>query len=139
MSMGYVLKVAYRHDVGVRTLRTDKDIAAFLDELTTAGWEYTAATVYAVQEGSETDPDHELVIGANAETGLGVVRWSRDGTYYSQGAHINPNGVEHAYFGTAQDFPADSEVPLDVVRLAMRQLLDNHGERPSAVAWQVWE
>jgi hypothetical protein len=137
--VGYVLKVAYKHDVAMKALRTDDEIATFLDELMAAGWEYTAATVYAVPEDSDMKPDHEMTVGADAENGLGAVRWTGDGTFYSRGEHTNPNGVEHAYFGTAHNFPADSEVPLTAVRLAMRQLLDSRGERPTAVAWQEVE
>lgn len=137
--MGYVLEVAYKHGVGVKLLRTDTDIADFLDELMAAGWEYTSATVHAVPDGSVADPDHEMAVGVDAASGLGAVRWSGDGTYYTKGDCTNPNGVEYAYFGTGHDFPPNSEVPLETVRLAMWQLLAGQGKRPAGMAWQEWE
>ncbi|MGH3862862.1 Imm1 family immunity protein, partial [Actinokineospora sp.] len=46
------------------------------------------------------------------------------------------DGVEFAYFGTGHDFPADSEVSLDLVKQAMWQLLTSGGKRPNCVTWQ---
>src|SRR5215216_5486485 len=100
--MGTVLKATYRHGRPPAVLRTREDIDAFVDELLAAGWEYTSATVYAVDEGTDSQPDHELVIGADATTGLGAVRYagdvpgddSGDGEWFSRGDGPNPQGVE---------------------------------------------
>ncbi|GAA1303191.1 Imm1 family immunity protein [Saccharothrix xinjiangensis] len=53
------LEVAYHHDRPVAELHSRDDIARFADELPTPGWEYTAATVYAV--------DAEVPLGAVRE------------------------------------------------------------------------
>ncbi len=137
--MGYVLDVAYRHDQEPKHLRTREDIDAFVDELTTLGPAYTAATAYAVEEdaveaGGDALPDHELLVGTRA--GLGAVRYSgADGTWYVKGGRVNPEGVAFAYFGTAHEFPADAEVPLDLVREALWGLLASRGGRPGGLAW----
>jgi hypothetical protein len=55
------------------------------------------------------------------------------------GDRTNPDGVEFAYFGTGHDWPAGSEVPLDVVREALAELLVRPGRRPVCVTWQVWQ
>lgn len=114
--MGRVLEVTYRHGGGVSLLRSREDIDRFVNELPTVGWEYTAATVYAVDEAVDADPTHEPVIGLDAKIGLGALRYSGNGTWWSQGEQTNPNGVVFAYFGTGTDFPADSEVPLTTVQ-----------------------
>ncbi|MEV0675908.1 Imm1 family immunity protein [Actinosynnema sp. NPDC050436] len=141
--MPVVLTVAYRHGRQPTILRDRADIAAFVDELLAAGWEYTSATVYAVEEDTDGQPDHELVVGADAETGLGAVRYAGEveddpdcGEWFSRGDRTNPDGVEFSYFGTGHIWPADSEVSLDVVRDALAELLDTHGRRPACVAWQ---
>ncbi len=134
--MGYVLDVAYRHDQPTRHLRTREEIDAFVDELLTLGWEYTAATAYAVEEGSDALPDHELLVGADPKTGLGAVRYSGEaGTWYVKGGHTNPDGVVFVYFGTGHEFPADAEVQPATVRIALWGLLAGQGRRPDGLPW----
>ncbi|MFC6090254.1 Imm1 family immunity protein [Saccharothrix lopnurensis] len=134
--MGHVLEATYRHDAGVSLLRTREDIADFVDQVLSAGWEYTAAAVYAVVEGSEADPDHELIIGADPRTGMGALRYAGDGDWFSRGERTGPEEVVFTYFGVRHDFPADAEVPLDTVREAMWELLTTGGRRPGCVTWQ---
>jgi len=45
--------------------------------------------------------------------------------------------VWSAYVGTGHDFPNYSEVSLDVVKKAMRELLTSGGKRPTSVSWQA--
>uniref|UniRef100_UPI0031D883F6 Imm1 family immunity protein n=1 Tax=Saccharothrix mutabilis TaxID=33921 RepID=UPI0031D883F6 len=131
-----MLEVAYRHDQPTTHLRTRAEVNAFVDELLTLGPEYTAATAYAIQEGSETLPDHELLIGASSRTNVGAVRYSgEEGTWYAKGELTNPNGVVFAYFGSGQEFPPDAEVPLTVVRAALWGLLAGEGRRPEGLTW----
>ncbi len=137
--MGYVLEATYRHGGGVSLLRSREDIDRFVDELLAAGWEYTAATLYAVDDATDADPTHEVVIGVNPKTNLGAVRYSGDGTWWSRGERTNPNGVAFVYFGTGADFPANSEVPLTTVRETMWELLTTGGRLPTCVKWQEWD
>ncbi len=135
--MSYVLEASYKHGAGVRLLRTDDDVDGFLAELLDAGPDYQSATIYAVDEAADEDPTHELVIGVDQATELGAVRYAGDeGEWFSRGDRVNPDGVRYLYYGTAHDFPADSEVPLDLVRTALRELLANEGKRPESVQWQ---
>jgi hypothetical protein len=135
--MSYVLEASYKHGVGVKLLRTDDDIDAFLTELLNAGPDYQSAAVYAIDEATDEDPAHELVIGVDQATALGAVRYAGDeGEWFSRGERINPDGVRYLYYGTAHEFPADSEVPLDQVRQALRELLSSEGGRPESVTWQ---
>ncbi|WP_191305139.1 Imm1 family immunity protein [Lentzea cavernae] len=119
-------------------LRTDDDIEAFLAELLNAGPDYQSATVYAVDESVDEDPTHELVVGVDQATGLGAVRYAGDdGEWFSKGEQVNPNGVRYLYFGTAHEFPADSEVPVGQVQQVLRELLANGGTRPEGARWQA--
>jgi hypothetical protein len=136
--MSCVLEASYKHGAGVRFLRGDEDIDGFLAELLNAGPDYQSATVYAVDEAADEDPAHELVVGVNAVTALGAVRYAGDdGEWFSKGEKVNPGGVRFLYYGTAHEYPADSEVPLDLVRRALRELLANAGKRPECVTWQA--
>ncbi|SEP72480.1 Imm1 family immunity protein [Lentzea albida] len=136
--MGYVLDVAYRHDQEPKHLRSREDVDAFVEELLTLGPAYSAATAYAVEEGSDDLPDHELLIGADGTTGMGAARYSGEaGTWYVRGEHAKRGSVSFAYFGTAQEFPADAEVPLSLVREVLVGLLESGGGRPDGLNWAV--
>jgi hypothetical protein len=136
--MTFVLEASYKHGVDVALLRNDEDIDGFVTELLNAGPDYQSATVYAVDESTDEDPTHELVVGVDQATALGAVRYAGDdGEWFSRGEQVNPNGVRYLYFGTAHEFPADSEVPLDLVRQALRELLANEGTRPDGLPWQA--
>ena len=136
--MSCVLEASYKHGAGVTLLRTDGDIDDFLAELLNAGPDYQSATVYAVDEATDEDPVHELVAGIDQAAALGAVRYAgEEGEWFSKGDRVNPDGVRYLYYGTAQEFPADSEVPLDLVRQALRELLSSEGKRPESVTWQA--
>ncbi|SMC69151.1 Imm1 family immunity protein [Lentzea albidocapillata] len=136
--MSYVLEASYKHGAGVSLLRTNDDIDGFLTELLNAGPDYQSATVYAMDESADEDPTHELVVGVDQASALGAVRFAGDdGEWFSKGEQVNPDGVRYLYYGTAHEFPADSEVPLDVVRQALRELLSNEGTRPEGLSWQA--
>lgn len=135
--MGYVLDVAYRHGQPVTHLRTDADVDAFVDLLLDPDLDprYRAATAYAVDERTDTEGlKHELLIGVNPATGRGAVRYTGDeGTWYIAGGDVDPVGaVVFPYFGVPAEFPADAEVPVDLVRRALRGLLAGCGARPEA-------
>ncbi|MCR3746115.1 Imm1 family immunity protein [Lentzea californiensis] len=136
--MSYVLEASYKHGAGVTLLRTDDDVDGFLTELLDAGQDYRSATVYAVDECADEDPTHELVVGVDQASALGAVRYADDdGEWFSRGEQVKPDGVRYLYYGTAHEFPADSEVPLDVVRQALQELLANQGMRPEGLSWQA--
>ncbi|MGX7829172.1 hypothetical protein ACTG9Q_29220 [Actinokineospora sp. 24-640] len=119
MAVGFVLQVAYRDDVPVRTLRTAADIDEFVAELLDAGWEYTSASVYALPEGSDAKPDHQMIIGADRASGLGAVRYSggsaipgEDATeWFSVGDRANPDVSSSPTSGPATIFRATPRCP----------------------------
>lgn len=77
-------------------------------------------------------PDHELHVAVDATRGVGALRFMADGTWFTKGS-TPPAGVATA--GSARDFPEDSELPLDTVRVALVEFLETH-RRPESVDWQ---
>lgn len=145
MTVGFVLEVAYHNDVPVQPLRTEADIERFVAELLAADAFHRSASVYAIDEDTDADPDHEMIVGVDPERGVGVVRYSGGDAipggdaeeWFSVGDQARSGGVvEYAYFGTGHEFPADSEVPLSLVQQAMAELVATSGKRPSCVTWQ---
>lgn len=69
-------------------------------------------------------------------TGLGAARYSGNaGTRYVRGERTRAEHVAFACFGTAQEFPADAEVPLSLVREVLWGLPESRGERPAGQNW----
>jgi hypothetical protein len=70
----------------------------------------------------------------------GVIRYSgRDwpGGVVSTG-NGSANGAELSYFymGHWRGLPANSEIPLDLVRKAMKEFMTTDGARPTSLRWQ---
>ena len=61
-----------------------------------------------------------------------------DGTYFTQGKPGGPEDVVYYYTGSDREFPADSELPIEVLRQAVKEFLDSGGERPNSPTWQDW-
>jgi len=138
--MSYVLQGSYQYDQEPTIMRSDEDIDGFLAQLMAAGPEFTAATVYAVDETSDVEPDHQVVVGVDAGSSSGGLSYAgEDGEWFSKGTSADPDGVVFVYFGTGHDFPADARVPVEVVRQALSELLEKQGRRPDSVTWQRWE
>ncbi|HVK21644.1 MAG TPA: Imm1 family immunity protein [Actinokineospora sp.] len=141
--MGIVLEVAYHNDVPVKALRTAADIEEFMAELLAADPGHRSASVYAIDEATDADPDHEMIVGVNPERGVGVVRYSGGDPipgddaeeWFSARGQAVTGTVVYTYFGTGHDFPADAEVSVDLVKEAMGELLARDGKRPTCVTW----
>jgi hypothetical protein len=134
--MSYFLEGAFHNDREVDVLRTKQDIEKFIETLLEAGWEYTAATIYAIDEKSGADPDHEVLIGVDKTTNSASLRYAGDGDWYSKGTTTSTQPLTYAYFGTEHVFPADSAIPLPTAITALDELLSTGGARPTNVKWQ---
>ncbi|WP_312865994.1 Imm1 family immunity protein [Saccharothrix violaceirubra] len=70
----------------------------------------------------------------------GVIRYS--GPEWPHGVvsagNASTDGEPRSYFymGHGREFPANSEVPIDVVRQAVKEFMESSGARPTCVRWQ---
>lgn len=76
--------------------------------------------------------DHELLVAVVPGRGVGALRFGADGTWFTRGT-APPEQIATA--GAMYGFPDDSEVPLDLVRVALMEFFETH-ERPMAIEWQ---
>lgn len=82
-------------------------------------------------------PDHELLVAVDPQTSTGALRYSGDGgSWYSRGSSGKAGVILRYYAGSDNEFPADAELPLDLVRAATAEFLGNGGRRPAGVTWQ---
>lgn len=79
-----------------------------------------------------------LDVGVNGING--VLRYSgRDwpeGVYSTGGTSAESEPLAYFYMDMWTEFPSNSEVPLAVVRQAVREFLETNGGRPTCVEWQ---
>ena len=142
--MPYGVEARYRHE-NVRNpvlLRTSSDVDALID-LLLAGSQYENLAQLHSRERSlmpSGDFDHELLAGVNQDLGVGVLAFmDADGNVVTMGS---PNSrAEPVYWimGHRKEFPDRSEVPIPLVRQAVKEFLESGGCRPACVEWQVPE
>lgn len=135
----------YRHGHGDSPLviGTPEDIDALVDALLHEEWENRTAALYHRDHPRNPRgyPDHEFHIAVDPDSMTGALRYmggspAGDGTWFSKGDSGKTGTVLHFYMGSDNEFPADSEIPLDLVRVAAREFLANAGQRPESPAWQ---
>ncbi|UWE13590.1 Imm1 family immunity protein [Actinacidiphila bryophytorum] len=81
-------------------------------------------------------PDHELLVGANGDRLVGVLAFMDDGNFVSLDSSKEEGSVFYSIMGSATEFPVDSEVPIDLVREAVKEFLSSGGRRPNCVQWR---
>ena len=124
-------------------LHTPADVDALVDALLAQTWENRTAALYHMDRPT-TDlglPDHEFHVAVDPDTNTGALRYmgdwqGQDGTWFSQGDSGKAGTVLHFYAGSDIEFPADSEIPLDAVRTAVKEFLATAGQRLTNITWQ---
>ncbi|MFG2755335.1 Imm1 family immunity protein [Streptomyces wuyuanensis] len=125
-------------------VRTSEDVDSLIDDLAT-GPEFENL---AVLHSSERDPlpsgfpDHEFMVGADGDRQLGVLSFMDARNFVSLGSSES-SGRAVTYFVAANptEFPGTAEIPLALVRQAVKEFLSSGGQRPTCVQWQepeIW-
>jgi hypothetical protein len=84
-------------------------------------------------------PDHELLVGADRELPVGVLAFmdAESGNVVTLGSTAGRGMVYYCITGEGTEFPDRSEVPIDLIRQAVKEFLVSGGKRPTCVQWQV--
>ncbi|MEU9032687.1 Imm1 family immunity protein [Streptomyces sp. NPDC048383] len=82
-------------------------------------------------------PDHELMVGVDKNLQVGLISFADDENYATLGNEDSRPGP--VYFITGHDtyFPDNSEIPIHLVRQAVKEFVASGGQRPNCVQWQV--
>ncbi|MFC0622790.1 Imm1 family immunity protein [Kribbella deserti] len=140
------IKAYYKHGHGDSPVRvtTDREVDELIDAVLGESFEYTIAALY--HEGrsltAHGHPDHELRVGLDADRQVGSLRYSGsvdgdDGFWYAASGAATNDVVVYEYMGNPMHFPLDSELPIEAVRVAVKELLVT-GDRPTSVTWVRW-
>ncbi|WP_436998892.1 Imm1 family immunity protein [Streptomyces sp. enrichment culture] len=83
-------------------------------------------------------PDHELLVGVDRELQVGVLGFmDESGNVVSLGGSVGRGKVSYYIVGNATEFPDGSEIPISLIRQAVKEFLVHGGKRPTCVQWQV--
>ncbi|MET8824951.1 Imm1 family immunity protein [Streptomyces sp. NPDC004610] len=82
-------------------------------------------------------PDHEFLIGVDRELQVGVLGFmDKTGNLVSLADSEGRGRVSYFIVGEGNEFPDRSEVPIALVRQAVKEFLASGGQRPTCVQWQ---
>ncbi|WP_327075492.1 Imm1 family immunity protein (plasmid) [Kitasatospora purpeofusca] len=82
-------------------------------------------------------PDHELQVGVDRELQVGVLLFiDRSGNFVTAGPESSRNAPEYYLAGHWTQFRDQVEIPLDLVREAVKEFLSSGGQRPTCVPWK---
>ncbi|MFI5712683.1 Imm1 family immunity protein [Kribbella sp. NPDC051620] len=131
----------HEHDEQPVRISTEADVDRLVDDLLGEDYENSAATVYVGGRlNSAGVPDHELLIGIDNAGGiLGSLRYMNEsGTYYGAGQPSDHDELVYYYAGQDREFPADSQLPVEAIRAAVKEFVSKGGGRPTSVEWKPW-
>jgi hypothetical protein len=135
-----VVKAYYKHEHAEAPLllQTPEDADRLIDGLLAGDYSNSVAAMYVEGRLNAAGvPDHELLVAIDNEDGdVGALRYmGGGGTYYSQGRAGGDKEVIYYYTGSDREFPANSEIPIEEIRAAVKELLASGG-RPASIEWQ---
>ncbi|WP_051183491.1 Imm1 family immunity protein [Streptomyces sp. HGB0020] len=139
MTYGQVA-ACYRHGHGDNPvlLQSAADVDTLIDELLASEpWE-NMASLYSMERPSMTTgvPDHELWVGADGARQVGVLGLMDDGNFVSLGPANGRDEVAYGLMEHRREFPENSEIPIALVRQAVKEFLCSGGQRPTCIQWQ---
>ncbi|WP_437104705.1 Imm1 family immunity protein [Streptomyces sp. enrichment culture] len=81
-------------------------------------------------------PDHELLVGANGDLQLGVLAFTDEKVMVSFDPLAGRPEVCYSIMGSATEFPSCPEIPISLVRQAVKEFLLSGGRQSTCIEWQ---
>lgn len=135
MSIRFYYQPGHRDDPVVAA--TPEEANAIIDDLLTQPYDLSMADLY-LAEDTTAAPGPALSVGVDPDRGVGGLAYqTADGRWFSRGQDSEHDEVVYCYYGNEREFPHDSEIPLDKIRAAVAEFLENDGARPGGVDWQA--
>lgn len=141
--MQHRVEARYRREHGEAPviLTTSEDVEALIDALLTGPSYHNLAQLHSLDRPLLPSgyPDHELLVGVNRDLPVGVLAFmdAESGNVVTLGSSEVRGEVPYLIMGQLTEFPDHSEVPIELVRQAVKEFLPTGGKRPSCVQWQV--
>lgn len=136
------LEVAFQpeHTRTPALLTSADDVDSFIDSLLNERHDRNCAVVYSLDRPPLPSGyrDHELAVGLDKVAQVGVLALAEDGNFASKGS-MDRGVVEYMLLGHSREFMAGSEIPIELVRQAVKEFLSNGGRIPTCIEWQEEE
>ncbi|MFC6093929.1 Imm1 family immunity protein [Saccharothrix lopnurensis] len=122
------------------TVETAAELDAVLD--TVAGWEGRIIVQLRIARPVDTTARRlGLYVGVHGTAGTGtLLHTSPAGVVFSKATPgpdwIPAERILYYYLNNDTEYPQDSEIPLDTVRSATHEYMNNGGHRPDGPTWQ---
>ncbi|MEU4095585.1 Imm1 family immunity protein [Streptomyces sp. NPDC026673] len=121
-------------------LASANDVDSFIDALLNGRHDRSCAVVYSLDRPTLPSGywDHELAVGVDRVAQVGALTLADDGNFVSKGS-IDRGIVEYMLLGHVREFMAGSEIPIELVRRAVKEFLGSGGRIPACIEWQEEE
>lgn len=135
----------YRREHGKEpaVLTTAGDIDALIDALRTGQAYHNMAQLHSLERPllSSGYPDHELLVGVNRDLPVGVLAFmdGESGNLVTFDSAARRGEASYSITGQATEFPDRSEIPIELIRRAVKEFVFSGGKHPECVQWQVPE
>lgn len=127
-----------------RIVLTPDDVDSFIDALLAGADSENMAELHSLDRPllASGFPDHEFLVGVDRERQVGVLSFMDEtGNLVSLGDAKGRGSVSYFIVGNGTEFPDRSEIPVILVRQAVKEFLNSGGRRPMCVQWQepdIW-
>ncbi|MEU5977151.1 Imm1 family immunity protein [Streptomyces sp. NPDC047315] len=121
-------------------LGADDDVDALISALLMGPAHENLAQVHSLDRQLMPSgfPDHELLVGVDGALSLGLLAYlDAEGNVVTLGPPESRTDPVYCIQGNRTEFPAHSEVSVDLVREALKEFLSSGGMRPTCVQWQA--
>ncbi|MGW2525357.1 Imm1 family immunity protein [Streptomyces sp. NPDC001617] len=122
-------------------LSSERDVDALIDALLEGSPFHNMAELHSLERSPLPSgfPDHELLVGVNKDLQVGVLEFMDESNLVTLGSWTGRGEVSYHIAGNPTEFPERSEIPIELVRRAVKEFLMSGGQRPTCVEWQVPE
>jgi hypothetical protein len=142
--MQFRVEAYYRpqHDDNRELLTTSADVDALIDSLLAGPTQQNLAELHSLERAPlpSGTPDHELLVGADQMLQVGVLEFmDASGNWTTVGSPEGRTEVRYSCVNHVTEFPAHSEIPIDLLCRAVKEFCLSGGQRPTCVQWKYPE
>ncbi|MFI0967276.1 Imm1 family immunity protein [Streptomyces sp. NPDC021080] len=137
---GLEVQFESEHGRTVEVLRSADDVDSFIDSLLNGPYDQNCAVVYSLDRPTLPSGyrDHELAVGTGKVARMGALAFTEDDGFASKGS-IDRGILEYMLLGHVREFVPGSEIPVELVRRAVKEFLENGGRLPACIEWKDGE
>lgn len=139
--MQFRVEAYYRpqHDDKRELLTASADVDGLIDSLLAGPTQQNLAELHSLERSPlpSGTPDHELLVGADHRLQVGVLEFmDASGNWTTAGPKAGRTEVRYSCVSHVTEFPANSEIPIDLLRRAVKEFCLSGGQRPTCVQWE---